>query len=50
MGVKGLGKIMRFVGFNLILNDKTTRVIGNIRKGKEERGGEGGVKSSETFG
>ena len=27
MGVKGLGKIMRFVEFNLILNDKTTCVI-----------------------
>ena len=24
MAVKGLGKIMRFVEFNLILNDKTT--------------------------
>ena len=27
MGVKGLGKIMRFGGFNLILNDKTACVI-----------------------
>ena len=27
MGVKGLGKIMRFLGFDLTLNDKTKCVI-----------------------
>ena len=36
MGVKGLGKIMRFGGFNLILYDKTTCVI---REGEAARAG-----------